>query len=88
MTALGVTRHLCEDISDMSLRIAITNVELKQQKKDIKYILCTSQIHMFYPPYTSQVNRLHPLITLHKVRLTSSRLLQGRAASNGLTECI
>ena len=32
-------------------------------------------------------NIFHALYTLHKVRLTSSRLLQGRAASNGLTKC-
>ena len=32
-------------------------------------------------------NIFHALYTLHKVRLTSSRLLQGQAASNGLTKC-
>ena len=93
MTALGVTRHLCEDISDMSLRIAVTNVELKNKKKgraasnglSIIYITNT---HVLYIICTSQVNRFHPLHTLHTVRLTSSRPLQGRAASNGLTKCI
>ena len=73
MTALGVTRHLCEDISDASLQTAVANAELKKQKRHKIYLMCIT-IHMFYPSYTSQINRFHPLYTLHKVRLTSSRL--------------
>ena len=90
-----VTRHLYEDQWHISTN-SRHQCWIKKQKKKIGhtsqiqmfYLSYTSQMHMFYSSYASQVNWFHPLYTLHKVRSTSSRLVQDQATSNGLIESI